>query len=1138
MLIHMLVETIRWVSLLAHYQAQENFLDEQTMECIQKTRPIIEDALSVCGLFPFKGPPSEEKLFEFFDVFIPSLREMDIGELKLVPGGWKCSKGIASHALMFIVMRVTEMKYRFIVVNTGENGGLDQYHPARATDHTIERRMCFVIDDVKQDIVLDAAFWFLLLRPLVWPSQGNPSPKKLIYEILLPFLNGKTFEYNYSAQASDPISRWSRTPNLGDSSTFYLGLYSYHYILRAMGLSEGRTAHVLVLLQTMILRVMQYDLAQARSLSQSEANLIELACQHITHFAGQPGEDQASAKMPIELFDLIKRSIQTTRDLCGDLRERSPAVAVAFKSLQPELPTPLRSEWHPLPLFDRFTDNEDVEALAGSSRLPPLLRPVELTLVPSKVTNFEELCCALRHCDHLCQLISCQTTHIHHSYFLRVALIEHLFTSAIPLPLAPDHSNRFQCLYRQPLSYDRQVDILRSLMLITRHFSAATLSVRVTRTLDAIRTLTMACVAAVTDAIVRIQASDIPSHFSLHISGAAPGPVLPYGIDIGTFEIQSEFMTFTRPEYHIARTQVLDYFTAQCKLVPADNILFDFTSESHHCSAMDNLLQQLCWDMGFDRNVPSVNYLTGADPRILEFYPELGFFRDIMFTFKFLMSSSSSTLPDIRHWTQYDAKLKWKFSPERGYIVSGFGKELKIENTNVDKKQNWLTFLFSLVSKQTRAPLSAADPSAVAGAPVYDEEDVLHLLQLPTFGKQLSYRQSELLISYLTAPYLRIPLLLSFFASPDKITVLSSRRLQAVLDCSMFEPSHFLFDGDEDSPLTCDKVPFEDRRKNLATPCGLLFNELKCSPDGIMKSIQDMLDTVLEMRTSSFSPSSSPIVLYVIRLVVRVEEFVIYLMNHYKWQQGGKNSITEGKWGTHIRGLRVSDETYRTLCAAHIELRETLNTEVHMVLERWCERAMDEKDIRTACMLHAHLIFLFKNVTPDEYNVTNVSTLLSSQIYLKTRHFFTLDAARSGRRQSVDGKLEDPDDLSLGFTDSDLFCIFQKHRYGMYAWLQSHAEETNEILESVVRVVTMTGPRGRPADAPPNRQWRCAGYRGREGIFVPDDGKPPVNPAQVRPGPGESYPSWLHRVQLEQNKGDVEINIQFGDFTLRNSRLV
>ena len=69
------------------------------------------------------------------------------------------------------------------------------------------------------------------------------------------------------------------------------------------------------------------------------------------------------------------------------------------------------------------------------------------------------------------------------------------------------------------------------------------------------------------------------------------------------------------------------------------------------------------------------------------------------------------------------------------------------------------------------------------------EDDILHIVDLPDFGeldvasaRALGQHDSELLLSYLTVPYLRIPLLLEFFGSGDRVWALQSDQLPKLLD--------------------------------------------------------------------------------------------------------------------------------------------------------------------------------------------------------------------------------------------------------------------------------------------------------------------------------------------------------------------
>lgn len=64
--------------------------------------------------------------------------------------------------------------------------------------------------------------------------------------------------------------------------------------------------------------------------------------------------------------------------------------------------------------------------------------------------------------------------------------------------------------------------------LVSRHFAAASLSLKVTRSFDAVRMLTMSCLAALTDVVMRVVACDTPSPCSLHYSGRAKGEDIMY----------------------------------------------------------------------------------------------------------------------------------------------------------------------------------------------------------------------------------------------------------------------------------------------------------------------------------------------------------------------------------------------------------------------------------------------------------------------------------------------------------------------------------------------------------------------------------------------------------------------------------
>ena len=125
---------------------------------------------------------------------------------------------------------------------------------------------------------------------------------------------------------------------------------------------------------------------------------------------------------------------------------------------------------------------------------------------------------------------------------------------------------------------------------------------------------------------------------------------------------------------------------------------------------------------------------------------------------------------------------------------------------------------------------------------------------MPNFGNRLRARDAELLLQYLLVPYLRIPLLVRFLADRGRLQALMAPQLQAVLDAAVFEP------GPWRSPASLgvtEVVPCTDRT-TLATPAGLLVQELRYAPAPFVASLEQMIEAALEMDVGKYSPSSSP----------------------------------------------------------------------------------------------------------------------------------------------------------------------------------------------------------------------------------------------------------------------------------------
>lgn len=893
-------------------------------------------------------------------------------------------------------------------------------------------------------------------------------------------------------------------------------------------LTEMRTKHVSLLVRLVVCKMVQADLQVLRPdtsvrLPRQHRSLVKLCTRQLAHAAskqaaranlnstgnGDPS-DITSAK---QLFD-IKRTIMAIESLEKNIEQKQEKAAVekgvnTSSGVPPELrlsSTAASSSSVKQPLFGRLRADRDVESLAGGARRPPIFRPVEMTLVPDRVESFHDVAVCLHQCAKICTRLANQSHLVKNSFCLRAALIQHVFTRVIPLPLPVTHPRRgAACFWHgaaRPMRYETQADLLRSLHIVAQHFSCASLSLRLTRSFDAVRILTMAALSTIADAVLRVVACDVPSELSAHYSGKAEGPMCtPFGVEMRMFAAESSNFLLTDPALVLVRTQVLDYFTEQRKTItaPDSHLLFRWERTMEMGDAEALFMKQVCVAVGFP--APGVDgepldlagaYLCGGDrstnnsgkcQEMFREFPELAYFRDIIFILKTFMTPTSDALPEIRAWSPMDAVLSWKFAPgaplsarkeaqidstHDGYKpgtfkVAAFNRELKCvwqvdtldkkaeaEESGVESKQeaaSWYKRLGGFVkdlfftSASPRAPPSMADPSFLLGQKVKSEDDVLHVRELPDFGGRINARACELLLQYLTAPYLRIPLVLRFFSAPEMTTALADEQLQGMLDAVLFEPGSW----QPDEEITCPEQVPAPNRKHLATPLGLLFNELQKSPDSVLVAVGKLLTNVLELDAGRFDATSTPAILYVVRLTVRIQGFVHMLLRHAEFVgnidarsnaaamgMSSKNAAGAGSGAanpfaddgevedapgmahttgiggaTYVRGLECSTELAKKLGVFARRWRYDILHRVFPMLLTWARRAVNQGAVGALCVIRAHLAYLFRNAAvsnpvktgggndpAEDGSVSEqlaVRTVLCSQVFLTASYRFDVE---------------------------------------------------------------------------------------------------------------------------------------------------
>ncbi len=401
------------------------------------------------------------------------------------------------------------------------------------------------------------------------------------------------------------------------------------------------------------------------------------------------------------------------------------------------------------------------------------------------------------------------------------------------------------------------------------------------------------------------------------------------------------------------------------------------------------------------------------------------------------------------------------------------------------------------------------------------EDDVLHLetKELPTFGNVLTPSDSERFVQFLTVPYIRIPLILDFFANgdPSRLSALKTKSLQLIVDAALFEPGRW---KPADFADFINEVPIIDIDRLealLATPHGTLFNEIAKSPDVLITCVIKILERALDMDVGRYTKKSAsgPLILYAIRLAVRLEGYLKYALK----------KCIPGQ--PRPRGLESLDNI--KVENALRKLRGVLDAQAIPTLEYWID-PLRSKDVTTGCLTHAHLLYLFKNYDYEDLDYRAVSIIMSSQVYLTINHRFSSKVYDD--LQDTANPTQPPPSIQIA--QSEIFDCIQSHRYNILRFIREHPKEGDRAMEAVVRIATGTGTREETTEE--NRHWQSIQHQTCYGRFVPDTEDKNLRDGSYRiPKDGQTYEEWM--LYVTTKAVGIEVNVQLSDFTLQNHKM-
>lgn len=616
-----------------------------------------------------------------------------------------------------------------------------------------------------------------------------------------------------------------------------------------------------------------------------------------------------------------------------------------------------------------------------------------------------------------------------------------------------------ECIWNEPITYELQLELLLTIQRLVEQFASAFFSIHQNRSFDAVGITVTGCMAAISDSIFRQIAIDEPSEACCHAVGRTvdgrqlglPG----FGIGVGTFAAQCETIEIHSAELCIARTAVLDYFQSpqQRRLEK----IFDWDSDYINKPGKNLIryLRNISRDIGMPILRPHMQLIDSKpiSSLLMKNFPELKCYRDIIFFWKYFLNPDRKEFPnysppeepiDIARIGRMSAQLDFAWDEEKdGYDVTAFGNSLHCRPN--PKTVNPLT---GKVVDPTHLPVhrfpSTATPSFYVPAPAINtEDDVIYRPNLPSFedkyGQVLNQRDSELLISYLTVPYMRLPLILSFFSSEDRIHKLQSPELRLILDSVLFEPGKYLrMDCTSVEPVMVPTIHTE----LLATPHGLLLNELCRSPDVVIRSVLLILKGAFACDTGSVADdgaidlnTSTSIIIYVSRMGARIDNYLSFLID---WSLGTHDCI-DGQ----LRGMEISDETLTKLTNGRDQIREILRDQFDPLFEDYLKR-LDAETLRDptneslinrnsalACDLHSHKLLLYRNYSHSQITPGIAITLLGSFIYLTTRHTWNKMTKKSN---------------ALKIPEYQLYELLQVQRRRLVSWMNKCRQGTLDLV--------------------------------------------------------------------------------------------
>ncbi|CAC9518839.1 conserved hypothetical protein [Leishmania infantum JPCM5] len=535
-----------------------------------------------------------------------------------------------------------------------------------------------------------------------------------------------------------------------------------------------------------------------------------------------------------------------------------------------------------------------------------------------------------------------------------------------------------------------------------------------TRSFDAERCLISMDMLLVFDAILRqVKGSDKCRMISMLLNtGGGCGYFLSttQGKQNIAFASVAAALQLTRPRLLPIRSAMLRYIEEQQKMRPGHE-LFDLRMPdklelfkgSHTVDFLKSVLANAGYSLeqsgglfggGSSEMEKLMEWLCSNRSPLAKEHPAFGMMRDMTLLAKFMGTMEMRDAQLLHRRKELDALASWRISfeedapgrqmsagwrtrpaPPRWECLMVRGRDMDIADIAVkgfgDRE---------VMYGEGLALHSPIDVSRMIEVDHPTEDDVLHAKVLPTFAGTMNVEESEVLLSCLTAPYVRIPLVLDFFASQDRHTYLFVYEVQEVLRAVLFEPAAYaspavLSHADPRSvPMRLSKEQremVELRRLRgdlsqqnyedcLGTTYGLLMSELTHAPTSVLRPLRSLLESITELGPSSVYSSNASYVLFVVGLLCDVLSFCRFIAYQQRERQAeaprtAPAASPKTEESEEAAESRRSEGALGVIEEYHRHFLQFFVATVQPLLWAWLEESEENTDTPTQCVIHAHM---------------------------------------------------------------------------------------------------------------------------------------------------------------------------------------